>query len=185
MVRPFPRFDFHDEAPPVRLCESPGCGGEGIYRAPKAADRLREYHWFCLDHVREYNKSWNYCSGLSEAEIEQLIRADTQWERQTRPISHWQAHETRLLDALNNIQGGEEEERAKTERLRRESNTPEAKALRIFGLTPPVDYTSIKSRYIELVKLHHPDANGGDKAAEERLKTINQALQTLKAAYST
>ena len=58
-----------------------------------------------------------------------------------------------------------------------------AAALRLLGLTPPVDYAAIRARYIELVKLNHPDANGGDKASEERLKTINQALQILKAAY--
>jgi curved DNA-binding protein CbpA len=46
-----------------------------------------------------------------------------------------------------------------------------------------VDYAAIRALYIELVKINHPDANGGDKESEERLKTINQALQTLKAAY--
>jgi curved DNA-binding protein CbpA len=45
------------------------------------------------------------------------------------------------------------------------------------GVTPE----QIKARYKELVKLHHPDANGGDKAAEERLKSINQAYTFLKA----
>jgi curved DNA-binding protein CbpA len=34
-----------------------------------------------------------------------------------------------------------------------------------------------------LVKLHHPDAHGGDKVAEEKLKIINQAYATLKASY--
>jgi DnaJ-domain-containing protein 1 len=66
---------------------------------------------------------------------------------------------------------------------KREPDTPEAAALRLLGLTPPVDYAAIRARYIELVKENHPDLHGGDKAAEERLKAINQALQTLKAAY--
>ncbi|MFO1060844.1 MAG: DnaJ domain-containing protein, partial [Dongiaceae bacterium] len=35
-------------------------------------------------------------------------------------------------------------------------------------------------RYKSLVKRLHPDANGGDKAAEERLKHINLAYSTLK-----
>ena len=41
----------------------------------------------------------------------------------------------------------------------------------------------LKARYKVLVKLHHPDAHGGDKAAEEKLKIINQAYATLKASY--
>jgi curved DNA-binding protein CbpA len=47
-------------------------------------------------------------------------------------------------------------------------------------LTPPVTLEGLKTRYKELVKRHHPDANGGDKEAEERLKLVNQAYATLK-----
>ncbi|MEJ0072425.1 MAG: hypothetical protein WDO24_31245 [Pseudomonadota bacterium] len=47
---------------------------------------------------------------------------------------------------------------------------PQAKALALFDLTAPVSFVEVRVRYLELVKQHHPDANGGDKAAEERLK---------------
>ena len=63
--------------------------------------------------------------------------------------------------------------------------SPEDQALMIFALAPPVTLPGIKTRYKELVKLHHPDANGGDKDCEERLKLINQAYATLKASYVT
>jgi curved DNA-binding protein CbpA len=53
----------------------------------------------------------------------------------------------------------------------------------VFDLAPPVTFAGLKSRYKELVKAHHPDAHGGDRAAEERLKVINQAYTTLKASY--
>lgn len=185
MERAYSRFDFGDRPPPsIRACDHSGCGSEGLYRAPKSPDRLRDYHWFCLDHVREYNKSWNFCAGMNEAQIEALIRQDTTWERATHPM-HWFAQDQRLRAAAQAYADGEAR-RADAEwqqRKARETATPEANALRIMGLTPPVDYPAIKARYIELVKLHHPDANNGDKAAEERLKIINQALQTLKAAY--
>ena len=189
MQRAYSVFDFGDHpAEPARPCDSPGCAAEGLYRAPKAPERLRDYHWFCLDHVREYNKAWNFCAGLSESQIEALIRHDTSWERPTRPASHWFAHEQRLRAAASAYAAGEERQ-ARTEwdhqarQREREAHTPEAAALRTLGLTAPVTYASIKARYIELVKRHHPDRNGGDKGAEERLKTINQALQTLKAVY--
>ena len=179
-----PRFDFVSAARPAeRHCDHPGCSGEGLYRAPKSAYRLRDYHWFCLEHVREYNKAWNFCQGMSEAEIEALIRRDTAWDRPTQPAFRWFQHEQRLHAAAAAFAAGEDahgwEERAK----KRQPETPEAAALRVLGLAPPVGYAAIRARYIALVKEHHPDANGGDKAAEERLKTINQALQVLKAAY--
>jgi DnaJ-domain-containing protein 1 len=186
MERASSRFDFAAARSQERHCDSPGCAGEGLYRAPKSVNQLRDYHWFCLDHVREYNKSWNFCSGLSQSEIEAMIRRDTTWERETRPISHWTAHEQRLRAAAQDYAAGaaQRETDAWAERQRaREADTPEAAALRIFDLKPPVDYAAIRARYIELVKRNHPDANGGDKASEERLKTINQALQVLKAAY--
>jgi DnaJ-domain-containing protein 1 len=186
MERASSRFDFVRTETSLKHCDSPGCEGEGLYRAPKSKRQLHEYHWFCLDHVRQYNKSWNFCAGLSQSEIEAMIRRDTTWERETRPMSHWIAHEQRLRAAAEAYAAGEahkaSEEWAKRQRAR-EPDTPETAALRVLGLTPPVDYAAIRARYIELVKLNHPDTNGGDKESEERLKTINQALQVLKASY--
>ena len=40
----------------------------------------------------------------------------------------------------------------------------------------------IKMRYKQLVKRFHPDANGGDKKAEERFKSINEAYTNLKSS---
>ncbi|TMJ62637.1 MAG: molecular chaperone DnaJ, partial [Alphaproteobacteria bacterium] len=56
-------------------------------------------------------------------------------------------------------------------------------ALAVFEIEPPFTLVRLKARYKVLVKLHHPDAHGGDKAAEEKLKIINQAYATLKASY--
>ena len=44
-------------------CEAKGCEEPGLYPAPKGRGHEGEYHRFCLDHVREYNKSYNYFSG--------------------------------------------------------------------------------------------------------------------------
>ena len=60
-----------------RICEAPGCRLAGEYRAPRARDRLSEYRWFCLEHVRDYNKKWDYFAGLGAEQIEAHIRADT------------------------------------------------------------------------------------------------------------
>ena len=47
------------------LCDHPGCDKCGEYRAPK--DRsLKEYYWFCLEHVQEYNAKWNYYDGETD-----------------------------------------------------------------------------------------------------------------------
>src|ERR1700741_1759636 len=64
-----------------RICEGPGCMLCGDYRAPRPRDRLTDYRWFCLEHVREYNKNWDYFAGLDAEQIEAHIRADTIWRR--------------------------------------------------------------------------------------------------------
>src|SRR5882672_2952567 len=69
-----------------RVCEAAGCRLAGEYRAPRARDRLTEYRWFCLEHVREYNKKWDYFAGLGAEQIEAHIRADTIWRRPVWPL---------------------------------------------------------------------------------------------------
>lgn len=176
-------FDFRpkDEG---RQCDHKGCLEGGEFRAPKSRDRLREYYWFCLDHVREYNKGWNYYAGLSEPEIEHIVRFDTVWNRQTWPMSGMSAHEARLRCALDRdfgIGGGKGYKPDPQPALTAEEN----RALKVLGLTFPVEFATIKTRYIALVKEHHPDANGGSKESEERLKSINLAFGVLKASFDS
>jgi DnaJ-domain-containing protein 1 len=167
--------------PRARLCDHPGCAGTGEFRAPQARDRLDQYYWFCLDHVREYNAAWNYYAGMSEAEIEKEIRRDMVGQRPSWPLGarvgrvHWKIRDQFGFFA--------DDESPPEREVRRRPETKEEAALRLFELEAPFTLVRLKARYKELVKLHHPDAHGGDKAAEERLKLINQAYSTLKAAY--
>jgi DnaJ-domain-containing protein 1 len=55
----------------------------------------------------------------------------------------------------------------------------ELAAMREMNLMAPLTVEILKARYRELCKLHHPDANGGDKGSEERFKRIGQAYKTL------
>jgi DnaJ-domain-containing protein 1 len=51
-----------------------------------------------------------------------------------------------------------------------------------MGLEETADAETIRARYKELVKRHHPDANGGDRSREEKLREIIHAYKTLRAA---
>lgn len=50
----------------------------------------------------------------------------------------------------------------------------------ILGVSPNASKESIKAAWIKLVKQYHPDRNPGNKAAEEKLKRINQAYDMVK-----
>lgn len=166
-----------------------------MYRAPLSPERLGTYIWFCLEHVREYNKAWNYCAGKSEDEIEALIREDIVGWRPTWPLGQLggsiaQMRFDRLRDEFglfDDDQNGKQGRRSKHRRGRgnlRILQSAVDEALDILDLSKPVTAAVVKAKYITLVKQHHPDANGGDKAAEERLKLINQAYETLKQTLS-
>jgi hypothetical protein len=174
------------EVPP-RACDMPGCAHEGEYRAPRGRDDLRSYYWFCLDHVREYNAAWNYYAGMTEAEVEATIRADTTWQRPSWPLGSWHSHFRGRGRRINDPYGVfEDEADAARDRARQAgakkpdpARIEHEKALAVLQLTGEATTAAIKTRYKELVKQHHPDANGGDRASEERLKVINQAYSTL------
>ena len=174
-----------------RSCGHPACGEEGLYRAPRSRHQLNSFYWFCLDHVREYNKAWNYCAGMSTEEIEAHIRADVVGWRPTWPMGWWARRRAGMDYAPVRDDFGffADDGKKGAEKERKQSAfspmSAEAKALSTMDLSPPVTLDKLKARYKELVKRFHPDTHGGDKAAEERLKLINQAYSTLRNSVTT
>lgn len=170
-----------------RACDWPGCPGEGLHRAPRSRADLRSYRWFCLAHVRAYNAGWNYYVGMSDAEVEADVRRDTVWHRPSWPLGagtgggNGRIAPDELLDQLGAF--GPDWAAGAGFAKRPEPNarlgTRQAWAVAVFALTGPVTLVAVKARYKELVKRHHPDANGGAKAAEEKIKEINEAYRII------
>lgn len=160
----------------------PGCTAAGEYRAPKSRTTLKDYWWFCLEHVREYNAGWDYYKGMTPGEIEAQLRLDAGWQRPTWPLGRLggsSVEDELVRDPLQLLASG---------RLKRgthrgaERAPPELREpLATLGLSWPTTLAQVKTRYKELAKRHHPDANGGDRAAEERLKVINLAYAALRS----
>jgi hypothetical protein len=182
---------------PLRACDHPGCAAGGDFRAPRSRLELTSYYWFCIEHVRAYNSAWNYYAGMSDTEVEAEIRRDTVWHRPSWRLGERHGPRPRVHDpfSFHQANGHDRDQRranshgggaagangggASAARVA----SARAQALAVFDLEPPLTAGQLKARYIVLVKLHHPDAHGGDKAAEEKLKIINQAYATLKASY--
>jgi hypothetical protein len=181
-----PRAYAPDPAAPGRCCDLPGCGAPGEYRAPKSPRDLRDYWWFCLEHVRAYNSSWDYYKGMSPAEVERELRADASWQRPSWPLGRLgsAAWEDEVLRDPLRILASAGRDRP---RSRRASETPSdlREPLLALGLSWPTTLDAVKTRYKELAKRHHPDANGGSREAEERLKIINLAYATLRSRLVT
>jgi hypothetical protein len=176
---------FAAEPPkPVHACAQPGCVVAGEFKAPRSRAEVgkpENYLWFCLEHVRAYNAAWNYYQGMSDSEIERDLRHDTVWQRPTWPLG-WRVAGAHIHDPMQVFEQGRETRYERPpEKPRR--GAEEEEALAIFDLDPPFGQDELKRRYKSLVKQHHPDANGGSKEAEEKLKLITRAYAFLKARY--
>lgn len=159
----------------------PDCEEAGEFRAPKSRTSLNDYHWFCLDHVRAYNAGWDYYKGMSPAEVEAQVRADTSWQRPSWPLGslgHAAWDDDALKDPLRILAsaGVNQAKRPDPHKVPTELKEP----LATLGLPWPTTIDAVKTRYKELAKRHHPDANGGSRDAEERLKTINLAYAAVR-----
>ena len=181
-----------------RFCDWPGCSGAGEHPAPKSREKADDRHMFCQEHAREYNKSWNYYEGMSEDEVEADRRKDTVWDR---PSWHFGTINPKAAMAAamragmgygvrddfgvyDEHIGGARDNKSQADphiHIGPRPGTPEERAMSILDLSPPLSAHAIKTRYKELVKRHHPDANGGDKAAEEKFKEIGEAYRILMA----
>ncbi len=171
-----------DPKAPPRACAAPDCGKHGEFRAPKDRE-LREYLWFCLDHVREYNARWDFYRGMGEADIETALRSDTGWQRPTWPLGRLggggRIDPDLVADPLGILRDTVLNEKRRNPP--RHEAPPELRAaLGLLELAWPLDAATLKRRYKDLAKRYHPDANGGDRSAEERLKDINRAYSLLR-----
>ncbi len=190
-VRPDPKSEVKSRAP---QCQWDGCGEAGTHRAPVGRMREGEYFRFCFDHVREYNKNFNYFSGLGNDDIARFQKEALTGHRPTWKMgSGGQAQyapdfsTARSGSATYHGRVGDpfglfSESKARSQPRERKLRTLEAKAMETLGLGHKATGEDIKSRYKELVKLHHPDANGGDRSSEDRFRDVLQAYRVLKQA---
>ena len=178
-----PKIPDTDPDVTVRTCAHPGCNLPGEYRAPRSRDPLDGYYWFCLEHVREYNAAWNYYADMDDDAVEAEVRNDIVWRRPTWPLGTRTGRGAdQFADPLG-LLGGDRKDgvEALEAEVQLQSLTPEERdAISVLGLVAPVTKADVKLRYKILAKMLHPDANGGDKRAEDRLKSVNYAYTTLR-----
>ena len=69
-----------------RKCDKDDCNKKGEFKAPKSRLLLNEYYFFCIEHIKEYNKSWDFYKGLNVNQIENSMRDDVIWNRPSWPL---------------------------------------------------------------------------------------------------
>ena len=167
------------------LCDHNDCIELGEYKAPKSRLKLNEYYLFCLKHVTDYNKSWDFYKGLNVDQIELSIRKDAIWDRPSWPLrGNPNNIISQLREFFNNDYSLFEKEKdlqnfIKNKIIDEKLTNEEYKSLKILDLFLPISLEKIKKKYKKLVKIFHPDVNDNNKKAENHFKEINEAYKIL------
>ncbi|MES2542423.1 MAG: DnaJ domain-containing protein [Pseudomonadota bacterium] len=173
-------FDTADKA-----CDYPGCKEKAAFRAPKSPDLLDEFFWFCKDHIREYNLKWNFFQGTTDDEFQKFLDKDRVWERETKPFSRigdgnaWARLGVNDPMALLGEKATQNPGRPSSAATRKLPAT-ERKAVEILDARDTMSKTEIRKVYKGLIKVLHPDMNGGDRSHEEQLQEVVWAWEQLK-----
>lgn len=168
-----------------RGCDYPGCSGAGAYRAPKSPDLLDEFFWFCKDHIRDYNLKWNFFHGTTDEEFQKFVDKDRLWGRETKPFSRQgdgNAWARMGVDDPMAILGDKATRSAPapSNGATRKLPPTERKALEILDARDTMSKAELRKVYKGLIKVLHPDMNGGDRSQEEQLQQVVWAWDQLK-----
>lgn len=169
----------------VRVCDHEGCDKAGKFRAPKAPDVLDDYFWFCEQHVREYNLKWNFFNGTTEAEINAQQSKDKVWERTTKPLGDPEARAWARLgieDPHQVLGKNSTQNPGRAKSGGRKLPPTEKRAIEILDAGSAQTKAEVRKAYKALIKVLHPDMNGGDRSQEEQLQEVVWAWDQIKSS---
>ena len=165
------------------ICDWNNCTNVGSYKAPIEKDNSKKYRMLCLEHVKEFNRNWNYFSGMTDNQILNFIKSDLTWHKPTQSFSS----SDNFFKVLWNNALKEEINSKKIEQNFGINNFKfdenDLKAFNILGLNVGLKWEKIQSKFKKLVKKFHPDMNAGNKKFEDKLKVITLAYTQLKNTY--
>ena len=163
------------------ICEWDNCSENGRFKAPLEKDNSKKYRWLCEDHIKLFNKNWNYFDGMSQNEIENFVKSDLTWHRPTQKFGSsdnffnilWN---NALSDKFNLFR----EEKIFNNLKVRKLSEKDKDAFKIMELEFNTNWESIQKKFKTLVKKFHPDRNSGNKQFEDKLKKVTMAYSHLK-----
>ncbi|KAA0971603.1 J domain-containing protein [Aureimonas fodinaquatilis] len=171
-------------------CAWHDCCEPGTHRAPRGRNQEGQYYQFCFEHVRLYNKSYNYFSGLDDESIQAFIKSSLTGHLPTWGMGSNGSGETGASSASSSAKARPRwNKHTHANRPQgtvtgpsRKPRTLEMKAMDTLGVPHNTGPEVLRLRYKALVKQYHPDANGGDRTTEDRLREVIQAYKLLKQA---
>ena len=166
------------------ICDWKNCKEIGEYKAPIEKDNSKKYRMLCLEHVKEFNKNWNYFSGMNDEQVIEFIKSDMIWHKPTQSFS---SSDNFFKILWNNALNDESQKLNNTESLHHMKKfrftSQDFQAFTILDIPAGIEWKKIRDKFKKLVKKFHPDMNAGNKKFEEKLKVITLAYTQLKNTY--
>ena len=166
------------------ICDWNNCKELGEYKAPVERDNSKKFRMLCLKHVKEFNKNWNYFSGMNDNQIMNFLKSDMTWHKPTQSFSSSDNFFKVLWN--NTLKDEFDNKKIKSDfnYMRQfKFDNKDIKAFEILGLSVGMKWMKIHEKFKTLVKKFHPDMNLGNKKYEEKLKLITLAYTQLKTTY--
>ena len=172
--------------PDVRPCAVKNCEKPGECRVPKSRENLSDYIFLCTAHARAHNEAWDFFKGMDNTDVEKFREEAMFGHRPTWPMGK-RAARARTGQGPAHFHDGhavldDEDDTGQPRRPERQLTRLQIMSMDALQLPHNATLIEIKARYKELVKRFHPDANGGDRGAEERLKQVIKAYGVLRAS---
>ena len=166
------------------ICDWNNCTELGEYKAPVEKDNSKNFRLLCLTHVKEFNKNWNYFSGMTNDQVFNFLKSDMTWHKPTQSFT---SSDNFFKILWNNALNDEKEKPRINEDLNNikhfRFNNNDIKAFGILGISVGLKWEKIQKKFKKLVKKFHPDMNLGNKKYEDKLKVITLAYTQLKNTY--
>ena len=167
------------------ICDHKNCNKTGKYKAPIERDNSKKFRWLCLDHIKEFNKSWDYFKGMSDLEVCKFLKSDMTWHRPTQGFSSPDNFFSILWSNTLNSKSDMFSNGEFHNRISKNTNfsDKDREAFRVIEIEVGAKWEKIQNQFKKLVKKYHPDMNSGNKKFEEKLKIITLAYTQLKLTY--
>ena len=162
------------------ICEWENCKKIGKFKAPLEKDNSKNYKWLCDEHIKLFNKSWDYFDGMSEEEIIKFLKSDVTWHRPTQKFGSPDNFFNILWNNALNDKFKIFNENKSTDVNKRKLCKQDKDAFNVMGLEFSADLLTLQKKFKTLVKKFHPDKHSGNKIYEDRLKKITLAYSHLK-----
>ena len=169
-----------------QVCDYGGCNEHGEFLA-KTKSSVKFF--YCLNHIKDFNKNYNFFEGMSEEEvidyqISAIIGHRPTWKSGTNPqasyFSKFAKNDGSAFDDPFDLF-----EKEKTSKYERQSKIKKGKisekAYKLLDFNSVSNKSDIRKKFKKVVKSLHPDTNGGDNSQEDLLKEVISAYKALKS----